>query len=163
MEKWKTQLCIKYTIPSFQENLCIFILFYLSNLFTLIHIHEHSCNTSLKFSNTDQYFIHWPRWRRVIIKLGQHWLIYQLVVGQPLLFYIKSVFVTLQWRHNGRDGVSNHQPHDCLPNRLFRCRSKKISRLCVTGLYAGNSASLMGDDGSGSGFMDFGYLWIGHG
>ena len=24
----------------------------------------------------------------------------------------------LQWRHNGRDGVSNHQPHDCLPNRL---------------------------------------------
>ena len=79
MEKWKTQLCIKYTIPSFQENPCIFILFYLSNLFTLIHIHEHSCNTNLKFSNTDQYFIHWPRWRRVIIKLGQHWLIYQLV------------------------------------------------------------------------------------
>ena len=25
----------------------------------------------------------------------------------------------LQWRHNGRDGVSNHQPHDCLLNRLF--------------------------------------------
>ena len=24
---------------------------------------------------------------------------------------------TLQWRHNGRDGVSNHQPHDCLLNR----------------------------------------------
>ena len=23
---------------------------------------------------------------------------------------------TLQWRHNGRDGVSNHQPHDCLLN-----------------------------------------------
>ena len=22
--------------------------------------------------------------------------------------------LTLQWRHNGRDGVSNHQPHDCL-------------------------------------------------
>ena len=31
----------------------------------------------------------------------------------------------LQWRHNGRDGVSNHQPHHCLLNRLFRCRSKK--------------------------------------
>ena len=26
----------------------------------------------------------------------------------------------LQWRHNGRDGVSNHQPHDCLLNRFFR-------------------------------------------
>ena len=26
---------------------------------------------------------------------------------------------SLQWRHNGRDGVSNHQPHDCLFNRLL--------------------------------------------
>ena len=37
--------------------------------------------------------------------------------------------VTLQWRHNEGDGVSNHQPHDCLLNRLFRGRSKKISKL----------------------------------
>ena len=29
---------------------------------------------------------------------------------------------TLQWRNNERDGVSNHQPHDCLLNRLFRHR-----------------------------------------
>ena len=40
----------------------------------------------------------------------------------------------LQWRHNGRDSVSNQQPHDCLLNRLFRCRSKKTSKLRVTGL-----------------------------
>ena len=46
---------------------------------------------------------------------------------------------TLQWHHNGRDSVSNHQPHDCLLNRLFRRRSKKISKLRVTGLCAGNS------------------------
>ena len=46
---------------------------------------------------------------------------------------------TLQRRHNGRDGVSNHQPHDCLLSRLFRCRSKKISKLRVTGLCEGNS------------------------
>ena len=26
----------------------------------------------------------------------------------------------LRWRHNERDGVSNHQPHDCWLNRLFR-------------------------------------------
>ena len=32
---------------------------------------------------------------------------------------------TLQWRYNGRDSVSNHQPHGCLLNRLFRRRSKK--------------------------------------
>ena len=31
------------------------------------------------------------------------------------------------------------QPHDCLLNRLFRLRSKKTSKLQVTGLCAGNS------------------------
>ena len=47
--------------------------------------------------------------------------------------------LTLQWHHNGHDGISNHQPHNCLLNRLFRCRSKEISKLRVTGLCAGNS------------------------
>ena len=46
---------------------------------------------------------------------------------------------SLQWRHNGRDGVSDHQPRDCLLNRLFRRRSKKTSRIRVTDLCAGNS------------------------
>ena len=45
--------------------------------------------------------------------------------------------VSLRWRHNGLDSVSNHQPHDCLFNRLFRRRSKKTSKLRVTGLFAG--------------------------
>ena len=51
---------------------------------------------------------------------------------------------TLQWRHNERDGVSNHQPDDCLLNRLSRHRSKKISKLCVTGLCEGNSPATAG-------------------
>ena len=37
---------------------------------------------------------------------------------------------TLHWRHNDHDGVSNHQPHGCLLNRLFRRRSKKTSKKC---------------------------------
>ena len=45
----------------------------------------------------------------------------------------------LQWRHNGRDSVSNNQPHDCLLNHLFRRRSKKTSKLRVTAVCAGNS------------------------
>ena len=49
------------------------------------------------------------------------------------------ILLTLEWRHNGRDSVSNHQPHDCLLNRLFRRRSKKTSKLRVTGLCTGNS------------------------
>ena len=51
-----------------------------------------------------------------------------------------TVFTPLQWRHNGHDSVSNHRPHDCLFNRLFRRRSKKTSKLRVTGLCAGNSS-----------------------
>ena len=46
---------------------------------------------------------------------------------------------TLQWRHDECDGVSNHQPYQCLLNRLFGRRSKKTSKLHVTGLCAGNS------------------------
>ena len=45
----------------------------------------------------------------------------------------------LRWHHNERDSVSNHQPHDCLLNRLFRRRSKKTSKLRVAGLCVGNS------------------------
>ena len=42
----------------------------------------------------------------------------------------------LQWRHNASDSVSNHQPRDCLFNRLFGGRSKKTSKFRVTGLCA---------------------------
>ena len=48
------------------------------------------------------------------------------------------IFHTLLWRHDGRGGVSNHQPHDCLLNCLFRRRSKKTSKLRVSGLCAWN-------------------------
>ena len=48
-------------------------------------------------------------------------------------------YYTLRWRHNDHTGVSNHQPHGCLLNRLFRRKSKKTSKLRVTGLCAGNS------------------------
>ena len=53
---------------------------------------------------------------------------------------LSIITVTLQWRHNDRDGVSNRQPHDCLLNRLFRRRSKKTLKLRVTGLCVGNSS-----------------------
>ena len=49
---------------------------------------------------------------------------------------------TLRWCHNGCDDVSNHQPHHCLLNHLFRCRSKKASKLRVTGLCVGNSPGI---------------------
>ena len=50
-----------------------------------------------------------------------------------------GVCLTLQWRHNERDGVSNHQRLLCLLNCSSRRRSKKTSKLRVTGHCAGNS------------------------
>ena len=45
----------------------------------------------------------------------------------------------LQWSYNERDSVSNHWRLRCLSNCLFRCRSKKTSKLHVTGLCEANS------------------------
>ena len=59
----------------------------------------------------------------------------ELLTAQAKCYYC----LTLRWRHNGRSSVSNHQPYDYLLNRLFRRRSKKTSKLRVTGLCVGNS------------------------
>ena len=65
-----------------------------------------------------------------------HWILKQ---DPGLSIYRLIASDALQWRHNGRDSVSNNQPHDCLLNRLFRRRSKKTSKFSVTGLCVGNS------------------------
>ena len=53
--------------------------------------------------------------------------------------FIITLVSALQWHHNEHYGVSNHQPHDRLFNRLFRRRSKRTSKLRVTGLCERNS------------------------
>ena len=47
--------------------------------------------------------------------------------------------ISLQWRHNERDGVSNHRRLDSLIKRLFRRRSKKTSKLHFLGRCEGIS------------------------
>ena len=59
--------------------------------------------------------------------------------NDELLLRFLSRIATLLWRHNDHDSVSNHQPRGCLLSRLFRRRSKKTSKLRVTGLCVGNS------------------------
>ena len=78
-----------------------------------------------------------PRYSGIANKLNVPW------------FFARS----LRWRHNGSGCVSNHQPHDCLLNRLIRRRSKKSSKLCVTGLCAGNSP-VTGELPTSSRFID---------
>ena len=65
----------------------------------------------------------------------------QIVLQRVALDKIQQYFrnwiwciLSLQWRHNECDGFANHRHLHCLLNRLFRHRSKKISKLHVTGL-----------------------------
>ena len=56
-----------------------------------------------------------------------------------MTFKARETLWTLRRRHTEQDGVSNHRYLDCLLNRLYGRRSKKISKLRVTGLCEGNS------------------------
>ena len=67
------------------------------------------------------------------VLLYSHW---GRIAPVPVQQYWK---ISLRWRHNGHDAVSNHQRLDCLLDCLLRHRSKKTSKLRITGLCAGNS------------------------
>ena len=75
-----------------------------------------------------------------------------------------ALLLTLQWRHNERDGVSNHWHLDCLLKRLFRCRSKKTSKPRVASLCEGNHSWIPLTKGSVTrkmfGFDDVIVTWI---
>ena len=90
----------------------------------------------------------------MLFTLKQNFSILRHLVGELSYFEFEAYRVTLPgasdlklfvvgvplwWRQSGRDSVSNHQPHDCLLNRLFGRRSKLTSTLRVTGLCVGNS------------------------
>ena len=80
--------------------------------------------------------------QRVIICLAVGyccWRFRQYKSMHMLKLHIDNHSLELWWRHSGRDSVSNHQPHDCLLNRIFRRRSKKTSKLRVTVLCVGSS------------------------
>ena len=81
------------------------------------------------------YIVGWIQWRckSLISEVEENWF----YVISTIPTYINVLALSLDWRHNGRDSVSNHQPHDCLFNRLFRRRWKKTSKLRVTGLCTG--------------------------
>ena len=48
-----------------------------------------------------------------------------LLVLQLVKKCITNISFSLQWRHNRCNSVSNHQPHGCLLNRLFKRRAEK--------------------------------------
>ena len=72
---------------------------------------------------------------------GAVWLVNELDGWYHGRYMYETDFGTsLLWCHNGRHGVSNHQPHDCLLYRSSRRRSTKTSKFRVTGFCAGISS-----------------------
>ena len=108
----------------------------------------HSCNDGIINSHNyhaGQFFVWWCNYyfsEFLYIKFIYLFNVYynSMVEGAKHAgLHIHVAPNPLRWRHNWRDSVSNHQPHDCLLMRLFRRRSKKTSKLRVTGLCAVNS------------------------
>ena len=77
-----------------------------------------------------------PSSSTIVLTGPQWWIVTRASHGTGCDYHMS---VALQWRHNERDCVSNHHPRDCLLNRLSRRRSKKTSKVHVTGLYMVNS------------------------
>ena len=65
-----------------------------------------------------------------------HWCVEGIAPPTVSLFPAENVGGNFDWHRFV--GVSNHQPHVCLLNRLYRRISKNTSKLRVTGLCAGN-------------------------
>ena len=104
---------------------------------------------------TINYIFHWPILVQGFLEFVKyshsHWIYGANTPWHPGLIISVTTYCRtaatceqnlLRWRHNDHDSVSNHQPHDCLLNRLFRRRSKKTSKLRATGLCVGNSPGI---------------------
>ena len=78
---------------------------------------KHKCRTF--FLNK-----HTLKWN-VLLAISMYRIdVYITSYGRIIVVHCKYS-ITLQWRHNGRDGVSNDQPRHCLLNRIFRCSQRK--------------------------------------
>ena len=109
-----------------------------------------SATTDFTKINIDRGYFSESKWKFIIVEHTDAETKWSPFCRRPFQMYFhawmllyfdspKFVHKELQWRHNQRDGDSNHQPHDCLLNHSFRRKSKKISKLRVTGLCEGNS------------------------
>ena len=68
-------------------------------------------------------------------------LIFKRIKCVPTMQYRTTMYGVhrKQWRHNERVDISYNRGLDCLLIRLFRRKSKRTSKLRVTGLCEGNS------------------------
>ena len=90
--------------------------------------------------SSSQWKCHKYMWHHHLIRYRHYWTVMRNFTGDTRPVF--RIEVPLQWRHNECDGVSNHQPHDCLVNRLFKVQIKEsIKAPChwsLWGEYAGD-------------------------
>ena len=109
-------------------------------------VRESVGNCGLSWASISEYWLsvhgiyanHYTRSRSGHLFLRPIWF-YKTLNVYGVVFNGLFPVASLRWRHNERYGVSNHRRLYCLLNRLFKRRSKKTSKLRVTGLCAGNS------------------------
>ena len=93
----------------------------------IIHSSKHG-ESNLHFPNI--WFMSW----KIITEVGLMSVELIAMMIWPIFWKWKKYLLciyTLEWHHNGCDGISNHLPRDCLLKRLFRPRSKKTSKLSL--------------------------------
>ena len=130
------QICLKFLAWLLEYLILSSGEFYKTLLSTLVQVMAWHCQV------TSHYLDQW--WPQSVMSHGitiiiMHTSSHQMHSGNPHCLCNTLDHKPLLWRHNGHSSVSNHQPHDCLHNRLFRRRSNQTSKLPVTGLCVGNS------------------------
>ena len=136
-EKNGSQILLKYMefVNYLHEYLCLSN----HNKHPISHPHEldtaHILQLFVKKMNIKHRILSW-----LAVVVIMYIILYPSRCSHSSCFnHLGLLVFALRWRHNDHPGVSNHQPHGCLLNRLFRRRWKKTSKLRVTGLCAGNS------------------------
>ena len=82
-----------------------------------------------RISNKTRWWTFWNRYTRHVSTAEQFvrpsliTLVTELHICIKLRVIVESL--SSQWRHNERDGISNHYPHDCLLNGLIKAQIKE--------------------------------------
>ena len=93
---------------------------------------------------------------------SENYTIYHSFVWNFVNLLILIVSISLQWRHNERDDISNHRRPGCLLTPLFRRRWKETSKLRVTGLCEGNPSVTGGFSSQGDSNAENVSIWWRH-
>ena len=115
-------------------------------IYIYIYIYVYICLHSMVFLHRTKSFdlCSWSNHRFKpevqVTCMETKWNIWKLSLSVTQCGYYVCVGVPqpLQWRHNARDGVSNHLPRRCLLNRLFQRRSKKSRHWTLCGEFTGD-------------------------